>query len=133
MLALRDGITFHGIHSKTLNLALLSSSRPLLAENKDTYVEIPHKSGSYLITDPSKKDIIVTCDFLLTTPKDSTLFVEARKVAAWLTTDKREPLVFDDDPTYTYQAKVIGNIDIEKIRKYGTFTVQFRCLPDEGV
>jgi predicted phage tail component-like protein len=79
-------------------------------------------------------DIEVEVDFLLKTPANSTIYVEARKIAAWLTTQQtRRPLIFDDDPTFTYWAKVSNSIDLEKVVEWGTFTVVFRCEPHTPV
>lgn len=124
------GITFNGVHSGTFPIKVLKSRRPLLAQPKDSYVDIPFRSGSVLVFDPSFNDIEVEVDFLLKTPPNSTVYKEARRIAQWLTThETRRPLVFDDDPTFTYQAKVSNSIDLEKVVEWGTFTVVFRCLP----
>lgn len=123
------GLTFNDVHCKTLNLVLLKSSRPLLPENKDTYVEIPHKDSSILVADNSVRDINVEVEFLLKTPASSTVYKQARNIAQWLATTERKRLIFDDDPEYYYNAKVTGNIDLEKVIEWGTFTVNFRCEP----
>lgn len=124
------GITFNGVHSNTLPLVMLDSRRPLFAQPKDTYVDVPYRSSSIIVPDSSMYDIEVEVDFLLKTPSNSTVYVEARKVAQWLTTHQtRKPLIFDDDPDFTYQAKVSSGIPLEKVVKWGTFTVVFRCAP----
>lgn len=125
-----NALTFNGVRSDTLPIVLLESRRPLFAQPKDTYVDIPFRSGSVLVFDSSYNDIEVEVDFLLKTPVNSNVYVEARKVAAWLTTHQtRKPLIFDDDPTFTYQAKVSSSINLEKVVEWGTFTVVFRCAP----
>lgn len=124
-----DGITFNGIHCSALHLEMLSTKRPLLPENKDEYIEIPQKSGSFLVADKSAKDINVEVEFFLDTPPGMSFFNACRQVGVWLTTDERKPLIFDDDSGYYYNAKCVGNIDIERIAEYGTFTVVFRCEP----
>lgn len=127
-----DGLRFNSVHSNTLNLVLTDSSRPLFQETKDTYIDVPHKDGSVLIPDKSKKDTIVTVEFFLKTPDNSTIYNEARNISNWLQTEDRAPLIFDDDPNYTYAAKVNSSITLEEItdfEHYGEFTVQFRCLP----
>lgn len=124
------GLKFNGVHSGTLPIIMLASRRPLFAQPKDTYVDIPYRSGSVIVADKSMYDIEVEVDFLLKTPPDSTVYAEARKVAAWLTTHQtRKPLIFDDDPSFTYQAKVSSSIPLEKVVEWGTFTVVFRCAP----
>lgn len=124
------GLRFNGIHSSTLPIVMLASRRPLFAQPKDSYVDIPFRSGSVLVFDPSFNDIEVEVDFLIKTPPNSTVYKEARKIAFWLTTHQsRRPLIFDDDPSFTYQAKVSNSIDLERVVEWGTFTIVFRCLP----
>lgn len=122
-----NGITFNSVHSKTFNLVMLSSKRPLLPENKDTYIDIPNRDGSILIPDKSAKDVIIEVEFLIKRPAN--LYEAARNISRWLITDDRVPLIFDDDPDYYYKAKVTGNIELEKVVKSGRFTVRFRCEP----
>lgn len=125
-----NGLIFNGTHSSAFNLAIAKDGvrRPLLPETRDIYIDIPHKDGSILIPDKSKKDIIVEVDFILMSKTN--LYVEARRVGAWLYTDDRAPLIFDDDPTFTYFGKVEGNIILDDIvKQLGKFTVKFRCLP----
>lgn len=128
---MNDYVTFNGKRSDSLGLAVLTTSRPLLPENKDEYVEMPCFDGTILIPDKSKRDIVVTIEFLVR--PSSNLFDVCRSVAAWLDTDDRAPLIFQDDPSFAYQAKVSGNVEMEKIARMGKFEVQFRCLPHTGV
>lgn len=127
---LADGVTFKGIHSSTFHLSILETERPILPETKDTYIEIPHRDGSLLIPDDSKRDLTVRILFALIPPPDANLYEEARNVGNWLHSTKREPLIFDDDPTFIYNAKVVGNIPLERIVHHGRFWVDFRCSPN---
>lgn len=124
-----DGVRFNGIHCNALNLTMLSSKRPLMPDNKDEYIPIPHKDGDFLIADKSAKDINVEVEFFLDTPPGMSFFDACRQVGVWLTTDERKRLIFDDDPGYFYNGKVTGNINTEQIAQYGAFTVVFRCKP----
>ncbi|RHW38698.1 hypothetical protein D1B33_07440 [Lysinibacillus yapensis] len=131
---MNDGVTFNNKHCSALELELLESSRPLLAENKDTFEELPHLSGSILIPDNSKRDIEVTATFLLSTLAGESFNDACRRIAAWLNVTTWSRLIFDDDPNYYYQAKPIGMIDREQItRNDGQFTVTFRCHPEMKV
>ena len=125
-----DGVTFNGVHCSTYGLEVYDTKRPLLAEFKDTYIDVPHRNGAILVFDTSKKDVIVEVEFLLTPVAGKSYYDACRDIALWLTTAQRERLIFDDDPGYAYKAKVIGNIDRERIATFGQFTVQFRCEPD---
>ncbi|MEK4715227.1 distal tail protein Dit [Sporosarcina sp. FSL K6-5500] len=129
------GLTFNGIHCRTLGLTMTASRRPILPESKDTYIDIPHRNGSILIADKSVGDIIVEADFTIVKDTTQNLYSTARLVGAWLSTIARKPLVFDDDPTYIYSAKVISSLTIEQVADFesiGDFTVSFRCSLPQG-
>lgn len=125
-----DGLTFNNKHCSVFGLEVYDTKRPLLAEFKDTYIDVPHRSGAILVFDTSKKDIIVEVEFVLTPVAGKTYFDACRDIANWLTTTRKEHLIFDDDSGYAYKAKAIGNIDRERIAGFGQFTMQFRCEPD---
>lgn len=125
-----DGLTFNNEHCSVYGLEVFHTKRPLLGEFKDTYVDVPFRNGSVLVYDTTKKDIFVDVEFLLTPVGGKSYYDACRDIATWLTTERRERLIFDDDPGYAYKAKVIGNIDRERIAKFGQFTVQFRCEPE---
>lgn len=123
-----EGLEFNGSHSSDLNLMMTSVSRPLFANLKDSYIDIPHKDGSILIEDNSRTDIEINVTFILM-PSTNNIMNEARNIGNWLYSQQREPLVFDDDPDYVYGAKVSSQIDLEQIVYHGRFDVTFRCLP----
>lgn len=120
------GMSFNGRHCSSLNLAMLDSRRPLLAENKDSYIEIPF-GKTILIPDNSKKDTIIEVDFLLKPRTGVNIYDDIRLIVKWLDTNERVNLVFDDDPAYVYKAKVTGGVDLSRVAKARTFTVSFRC------
>ena len=64
-------------------------------------------------------------------PKNSLadLRTATRAISAWLTTEERKLLIFDDEPDKYYMAKVDGAIDLEQIVSSGQFDVTFRCEP----
>lgn len=124
---------FNNVHSSSFaGLLFVRARRPLVAENKDVYIDMPHRDGSVLIPDKSKKDILVEVDFSLVRSNVEDLFNTARQIGAWLSTDDRAPLIFDDDPFYTYSGKVISSLTLEQLIDFdeiADFTVVFRCLP----
>lgn len=124
------GVTFNGVHCRTLGLTMTASRRPILPETKDTYIDIPHRNSSILIADKSVGDIFVEVDFTIVEDTTQSLHSKARLVGAWLSTVARKPLVFDDDPAYIYSAKVVSSLTIEQVTDFesiGDFTVSFRC------
>lgn len=122
-----ESVIFNGVSSSSVGLAVLATRRPIMPENKDEYIDLPLKSGSHLVKDNSKRDIMVEVDFLL--KPTNNVMAAARAVGAWLDTHDRAPLIFSDDPIFTYTGKVTGNVDLEKIVSMGKFTVTWRCLP----
>ena len=124
------GLIFNEEHSGAHGLELLESSRPLLAETKDQFIEIPLMSGSYLIPDDSLKDIEVTATFYMESFRSETFNDACRRIAEWLHVTTWCELIFDDDPGYYYKAKPVGLITKEQITmNNGQFTVTFRCHP----
>lgn len=124
------GLTFNGVHCESIGLDLLESSRPILAENKDVFEELPFVQGSILISDGTLKDIEVTATFSMESYKNENFSDACRRVADWLNVTEWKRLIFDDDAAFYYQAKPVGQIDREQIvRNLGQFTVRFRCHP----
>lgn len=122
-------VTFNGKHCSELNLEVTNTKRPLFAETKDQFVDIPFLDGSFLLPDKSKRDINVEVSFLLNPVQGKSFYDRCRDIAAWLSTDNWSRLIFDDDPNYYYQAKVVSEIGVEQIVQFGEFTVVFRCKP----
>lgn len=124
------GITFNGVHCQTVGLDVIDKRRPIMAESKDVYIDIPGRSGSIHIPDDSRKDIMIEIDFELESKKGKSFDQSCREVGAYFTTETRERLIFDTDPNYYYMAKVEGGIPtIEQISMFGIFTIEFRCEP----
>ena len=127
------GIRFNGIHNTSFTgLCFITSRRPLLPETKDTYIDVPGRSGSILIPDKSFRDVYVEVDFTLNASSSSQLISTAQEIANWLITDKRAPLIFDDYPGYYYNAKAESGVTLEQLLDFeeiAEFTVAFRCEP----
>lgn len=130
------GLTFNGKHCSDIGLDVLDTRRPLMAEPNITFVEVPGKNGAIVIpnTDksekPTFKDINVEVDFSLE-PNGQKFYEHCRSIVNWLSTLEKKPLIFDDDPNYTYRAISTSQINVERIAEYGEFTATFRCDPYE--
>ncbi len=122
------GFTFNGTHSSTYGIVMKSINRQVLPTSNDTYLQIPGRHGSYLFSG-ELTDRIIEIECGLTKSTLENLRSGMRDIAAWLYTTDRESLVFDDEPTKTYRAKVEGQIDLEQMFVLGKFTLQFRCEP----
>lgn len=128
-----NGVRFNGIHHTTISgLNFIASRRPLLPETKDTYIDVPGRSGSILIPDNSLHDIYVEVDFTLVRKNSTQLLDAAQNIAAWLLTTNRARLIFDDYPTKYYNAKVDSAVTMEQLLEFeeiAEFTIRFRCEP----
>lgn len=126
MMNIDDGVTFNNVHCSEVGIELSDSSRPLLAESKSDFIEIPHKQGDVVVHDDTKKDITVTCMFIIL-DTGIPFHDHIRQIRDWLTTRRKVKLIFDDDPNYYYKAIAKTAVTYEQIAKYGEFTVNFTC------
>lgn len=122
------GCKINGIHSSTLNLFMLSKSRPILSDNNDSYSQISGKSGSYL-NPQQHNDRIIKVMFSVINPSLYDMRVSNRKIAAWLNSKDRVRIILDDESDKFYFGKVDGVVDFEQFVASGTLTVSFRCQP----
>lgn len=128
-----NGIRFNGIHHTAIpGLNFITSRRPLLPETKDTYIDVPGRSGSILIPDSSLQDVYIEVDFTLIRDTSTQLLDAAQNIATWLITEGRARLIFDDYPSKYYNAKVGSGITLEQLLEFeeiAEFTIRFRCEP----
>jgi predicted phage tail component-like protein len=105
-----------------------SKKRPILPESNDNYVQIPGRRGSILYPQgPHDRYIELVCAYVGEDLPD--IRVKAREIAAWLYTEDREILSFDDEPGIYYRGKLTGEVGLEHIGKMAQFTLVFRCEP----
>ena len=123
-----NGFTFDGIHCGAYGIAMLSKNRPILPGNNDSYIDVPGRNGSIHIPQGLQDRIIeLECGFVETSIAN--LRTAARSIAAWLYTEERAALSFDDEPGKTYQAKLESAVDLEQAFVLGKFALSFRCDP----
>lgn len=121
------GFTFNGIHSSVHGIGI-KVKRPLIPSVADNYIDLPGRAGSFLYPGkPLDRYISVECGIQ---PASRALFrSKLWEIAAWLYTQDRVALVFDDEPGKTYRAKIEGAVDLEQVGTIGKFTLTFRCDP----
>lgn len=129
------GFRFGNIHSRDLNLEVVSSSGryemrtlPTLA---DTVQDVPGSDGQYYFGSVDKnREIVVNVAF------DNVTEQQFRKIKQLFATDKLQDLVFDEEPYKTWKAKLkakpefkaVGFKDNEGNRIYkGDGKLQFVC------
>ena len=105
-----------------------SKKRPILPESNDSYVQIPGRQGSILYSQ-GLYDRYIELDCAYVGEDLPDLRTRAREIAAWLYTEDREILSFDDEPNVYYRGKLAGKVDLEHIGKMAQFTLVFRCEP----
>jgi len=54
---------------------------------------------------------------------------KARDIAAWLHTDDRANLSFDDEPGKSYKGKLASAVDLDHTGRLGQFSLTFICEP----
>ena len=121
------GLTFNNIHSSVYGLGT-KITRPLLPGNSDNYIDIPGRAGSILYTG-KPKDRLISVEFGFMPGSRELFRAKVWEISAWLNTDDRKILIFDDEPDKYYMAKVEGQIDLEQVFVLGKFSVIFRCEP----
>jgi predicted phage tail component-like protein len=105
-----------------------SKNRQLLPEPNDRYVQAPGRQGSILYPRGlNDRYIDLDCAFVEKNLPD--LRSRAREIAAWLQTENREILSFDDEPDKYYRGKLLTAVDFEHLAALGEFSLVFTCEP----
>lgn len=105
-----------------------SRNRQLLPEPNDKYMQVPGRQGSILFPGGlADRRIEIDCAFRGNKLPD--LRIRAREIAAWLYTENREILSFDDEPEKYYRGKLAQAIDFEHLAVMGQFSLIFECEP----
>lgn len=126
------GITFKGIHSSTYNLLMKTQKFDILPTPKKIEIEIPGRNSVIDYTDGTLDDMEFIVLFQFKDKNRTNMKAKARQIASWLHTPllTRADLVFDDDPTMIYKAKVSNRVSLEEIiRNNYKFTVTFTATP----
>ena len=105
-----------------------SKNRQLLPASNNSYVQVPGRQGSVLFPGGlADRRIEIDCAFRGNKLPD--LRIRAREIAAWLYTENREILSFDDESEKYYRGKLAQAIDFEHLAVMGQFSLIFVCEP----
>ncbi len=105
-----------------------SKNRQLLPYPNDSYVQVPGRQGSILFPrELADRHIELDCAFVGSSLAD--IRTKARDIAAWLHTDDRANLSFDDETGKTYKGKLSSAVDFDHIGRMGQFGLSFICEP----
>ena len=105
-----------------------SKNRQLLPETNDSYVQVPGRQGSILFPrELADRRIDIDCAFV--EPSLADIRTKVHNIAAWLHTNDRATLSFDDETGKTYKAKLASAVDFDHIGRLGQFSLTFVCEP----
>jgi len=91
-------------------------------------MQVPGRQGSILFPGGlADRRIEIDCAFRGNKLPD--LRIRAREIAAWLYTENREILSFDDESEKYYRGKLAQAIDFEHLAVMGQFSLIFVCEP----
>lgn len=122
------GFTFNGTHSSAHGIAMLSKNRQALPAVNDAYMQVSGRHGTQLFPgELSDRVISIECGLAAASPEN--LRAKMRDIAAWLYTTGRVSLIFDDEPGWSYLAKLEGSIDPKQVSTMSEFGLSFRCEP----
>ena len=105
-----------------------SRNRQLLPYPNDSYVQVPGRQGSvHFPRELNDRHIDLDCAFVEANLPN--LRTRAREIAAWLYTQGREILSFDDEPGKHYKGKLLLSVDFSHLATMGEFRITFLCEP----
>jgi predicted phage tail component-like protein len=123
-----NGFALNATHCNVFGINMLSVDRTVLPAPNDVYLQVPNRDGSYLFNRGLlDRTIKVDCSIFATSMTQLRLLV--RDISAWLFTQQRAQLIFDDEPDKYYMAKYEGAIGLNQITTDGEFSLIFRCEP----
>lgn len=124
-----NSFTFDGENSKDYSLIVNRKNVPLTPPIDNRLQEISGFDGAWDYgVSYSPREIEVDCTILADSKDD--LKMKLRRLAGLLNPRKgAKPLIFNDDPSVFYSARLGNQIPLEQLGAYGTFTLLFVC-PD---
>ncbi|MBR2476822.1 MAG: phage tail family protein [Clostridia bacterium] len=134
-----DNFVFDGRHSlDNMGIYVDSITRPLFAEPKTVYEDIPGADGELNFTTDNLKGrmcfkpriIELECHFAGYDKTRERYIEKISNLANWLTTSENKRLTFDSEPNVYYMAHVANLFNVQDITDCsGTFPLVFKCEP----
>ncbi|MFZ3132889.1 MAG: distal tail protein Dit [Desulfosporosinus sp.] len=124
------GFTLNGQHCSGLGVVMESKTVPIITGSNDAYLQVPGRDGSYMFPrELADGAIPIACGILTATAIE--LMIAKRQIAAWVYSEQKVQLIFDDEPDKYYLVKYNGAIGLDKMKTpgMGKFTLVFRCDP----
>lgn len=121
------GFKFCGRHCDEFWVHMRSKNRPLLPERRRRQLEIPQLHGRYDFDGSTYDMRVITLECFVYAADIPAFRSRLREIAEWLS--QKGPLVFDDEPDKTYEARIFSSVPVEQMVSAGIFTLVFDCQP----
>jgi len=119
---------FNGVAASQMGVRLLGIKQTLFPVLRDKYETVPGRAGSYLFAQPfGDRKIELECALVSQTAND--FWQDVRRVAGWLSVNKKAQLVLSKEPDKYYMAKVSNSAELETFLHFGKFKLEFACDP----
>lgn len=134
-----DNFIFNDRHSlNDMGLYVESVTRPLFAEPKTVYEDLPGTDGEFNFTTNNLRKRIcfkpriieLECHLAGYNKSKESYINKISNLASWLVTSENKRLTFDSEPNIYYMAHVANLFNVQDITEYsGTFPLVFKCEP----
>lgn len=121
---------YNGISSEVHGIIIDSPPiRGTVAPNEEV-IKIPGKKEALHQSDGTYDDQIINVFCTLAEDGDDILREKFRNITAWLNTGKYADLIFSDEPTKVYKAKLMSKVEmLQQYSQLGEFILIFRSKP----
>lgn len=120
---------YKGVSSAAFDIVCKSINRPILPGRRPRTIEIYGKAGIVDYGGGDYGTTPITIKIAYTGVNSTEFRARSRDVSAWLSSDKWEKLIVDDEPDKYYLARITSAIDFETFTKLGHATIVFECQP----
>ncbi|SCY88566.1 distal tail protein Dit [Alkaliphilus peptidifermentans] len=126
------GFKYDGMHSDDLHITLTGKNVPIVPSLVEHFETIAGRDGAWDFgVQYGTRTIELDCIILAVNPQD--LKNKLRALAGFFNPRRAaRPLIFDDDPTKIYFARLTGQLPLAQIGSLGSFTLHMTC-PDPFV
>jgi predicted phage tail component-like protein len=127
------GFTFASVHSRDFNLRVVEIHRNISPGLSESVQNVPGKLGDiYQGTDI--QSAVYAIDVKLIADSHEQRVALIHQISQWLAplSDGEFPLIFDDEPDYTYYAHVQSTGELTRSLYNGTGTITFSCSDPRG-
>ena len=122
-------LTFNGISVKTAvpRIRITKIVRPVRPSYERNKIVIPGKDGTYDFGNNRKEDFLITVETVVVANTAAELQTQLKALSTFL--DGKKSLVFSDDPSMTYQARVYDEVvaSSDATARWARCLIVFEC------